>query len=412
MSERVLRTVIPLLAVFSYIGAFFQFRLQITDDALLAHWEAQFYFLLFFSAVLSLLLLLKPKPALIWTVLILQGFILLLVVLPTGRYLGIVSTMLITVIIEAIIFTRLREGLAFSLILIFFVIFFQNRMRVWDMALPAPSLWDLLSTLISTVVTLILTILLRFQNNVSFKELNHRLNEATANLAEINLQLQEYAVSAEQQAIINERKRFGSEIHDTLGYLLTNLVMMLEAAIVITPAKARKLRDHLRLTRDQAKEGLFEMRRSLDKLRPIQSHASGLSAINNLVNTLTKATHIKVELNFGDAPLNFGDKADHAAYRLVQEGITNALRHGKATQITISFCRKENGVNIWIKDNGIGTSEFEEGMGLTGMRERLEKLGGNLKISSAVGEGFLLMAWLPLENGGGEHGEDQSASGR
>ena len=148
MSERVLRTVIPLLAVFSHIGAFFQFRLQITDGALLAHWGAQFYFLLFCSVVLSLLLLLKPKPALIWTVLILQGFILLLVVLPTGRYLGIEFTMLITVIIEAIIFTRLREGLAFSFILMFFVIFFQNRMSVWNMALPAASLWDLLSMVI------------------------------------------------------------------------------------------------------------------------------------------------------------------------------------------------------------------------------------------------------------------------
>ena len=406
MSERVLRTVIPLLAVFSHIGAFFQFRLQITAGALLAHWGAQFYFLLFCSVVLSLLLLLKPKPALIWTVLILQGFILLLVVLPTGRYLGIEFTMLITVIIEAIIFTRLREGLAFSFILMFFVIFFQNRMSVWNMALPAASLWDLLSMVISAMITVTLTILLRFQNNVSFRELNHRMNEATANLAEINLQLQEYAAAAEQQAVINERKRFGSEIHDTLGYLLTNLVMMLEAAIVITPAKARKLRDHLRLTRDQAKEGLFEMRRSLEKLRPIQSQVSGLLAISSLVNTLTRATHIKVDINFGDAPLNFGEKADHAVYRLVQEGITNALRHGKATRIEISFGCKENGVNVWIKDNGIGTSEFEEGMGLTGMRERLEKLGGNLKLSSTVGEGFLLIAWLPMENSGGEHGED------
>jgi signal transduction histidine kinase len=406
MSNRLLKIVIPLLAVFGHIGAFLQFRLQMENSLTPSQWILQFYFLLSLSMVCSLLLLVWRKTSLIWTILILQGCILLLVSLPIRDYFGVAVTLLTILLIETLIFTKLREGLIFSAISILVVIISQQRISAWNIILPAITPHALVSIIVYAIIIITLTVLLRFQNNVSFRELNRRLNEATANLAEINLQLQEYAAMAEHQAITNERKRFGREIHDTLAYMLTNLIMMLEAAIAITPVKTNELRGHLGRTRDQAKEGLAEVRRALHKLRPIQIQASGLSAINNLVKAFTKATHVEVELNLGDVPLNFGEEIDLTIYRLVQEGITNALRHGKASRIALSFNCKENGVNIWIKDNGVGSSEIEEGFGLLGMRERIERLGGNLQVSSKLGEGFLLVVWLPIEQGGGDHGEN------
>ena len=264
------------------------------------------------------------------------------------------------------------------------------------MVLPAASLHDIISLLLYSFFIITLTELLRRQNSLPVKELNRRLHEATFQLAETNIQLQDYAALAEQQSAISERKRLGREIHDSLGYTLTNLVMMLEAALDFSEENPEELPEHLERTRDQAKDGLAEVRRTLHQLRAEQQQTKGLPAIHKLVNAFTKATHLEVELNMGDAPLYIGEEADWAAYRLVQEGITNAVRHGKATQIFISFFRKEDGVGILIKDNGAGTANIEEGYGLVGMRERIERLGGSLTVSSKPGEGFRLSAWIPL----------------
>jgi signal transduction histidine kinase len=81
----------------------------------------------------------------------------------------------------------------------------------------------------------------------------------------------------------------------------------------------------------------------------------------------------------------------------VQEGITNAIRHGLATSIEISFSSQNGGVNIYIKDNGFGAVKLNKGYGLTGMSERIEQLGGRLEIFTKLGAGFLLSAWIPWD---------------
>ncbi|MGE5605474.1 MAG: sensor histidine kinase [Bacteroidota bacterium] len=349
------------------------------------------------SLVLSFLPFLTRQVVVKWAVLCFKSMILLLIGVPLGSYLGIELTLLTILLIEIISYTKFHEGLIFSTILIALILFMQHRLRAWGVLLPAASLHDILSVLTYSVVIVFLTIKLQSQNHLPFKELNRRLNEATFRLAETNIQLQEYAAIAEEQSVTQERKRISREFHDTIGYTLTNLVMMLEAAKDLYQENPEELTDHLERTRDQAKEGLLEIRRTLHILRTEENRTRGLAAIQNLVNAFTKATHLEVDLNLGDAPLHLGEEVDWAAYRLVQEGITNAIRHGKATQIYISFFRKDEGIAIQIRDNGSGTSCIEEGYGLIGMRERIERLGGRLSTASKPGEGFKLDAWFPLD---------------
>jgi signal transduction histidine kinase len=204
-------------------------------------------------------------------------------------------------------------------------------------------------------LVLLLAVLLRLTRDRQqpAAEMNHTLHEATLRLAQINMQLQEYAVVAEQEAILSERKRLAREIHDTIAYTLTNLVMMMEAAIDLAGDQVENQRQLLVRAREQAKEGLGEVRQTLQALRPEKlAGTTGLPAIKQLVDTFAKATQINVELNFGDVPLFFGDEADWTAYRVVQEGITNALRHGRAAKIWISFSRIYGGVSIFIRDEG------------------------------------------------------------
>jgi signal transduction histidine kinase len=173
----------------------------------------------------------------------------------------------------------------------------------------------------------------------------------------------------------------------------------LEAAVDLYRKNSPKMISHLELARDQANEGLREVRHALAALRPVQlTDLNGLAAICRLVKAFEKASQIKVELELGDAPLNFGVEANLVVFRLVQEGMTNALRHGRASLIQVSLARVGDGLSVTIKDNGIGSANAApgSGFGLMGMRERLEKLGGKLETSSVVGEGFTLAAWLPM----------------
>ncbi len=397
ISERSLKVMVPFLAILAHGGALVQFWLQQGTSLLPLYWGLQFDFLLAFSVILSVLPFFCRQPVLIWTILCLKGVIFLLVGLPMGGYLGVELTLLTALLIEAIVYTRFVEGLVYSTTIILLTIVFQHRLRAWEVMLPAASIHDIFSLLLYSTFIITLTQLLRLQNSLPLKELNRRFHEATFRLAETNIQLQDYAALAEQQSAANERKRLGREIHDSLGYTLTNLLMMLEAALDLSQESPGELPEHLERTRDQAKEGLAEIRHTLNLLRTEQQPIKGLSAIHKLIDSFTKATHLEVELNLGDAPLHFGEEADWVAYRLVQEGITNAIRHGKATQIFISFYRQGEGIGIQIKDNGNGTTFIEEGYGLIGMRERIERLGGNLSVSSKPGDGFMLSAWMPFD---------------
>ena len=86
----------------------------------------------------------------------------------------------------------------------------------------------------------------------------------------------------------------------------------------------------------------------------------------------------------------------HALVRCVQEIVTNAAKHGGAENLWIEFHRKGDGLEVQTHDDGRGAKEFTAGQGLSGMRRRLEELGGSLDVASEAGQGFRVDAWIPL----------------
>ena len=130
-------------------------------------------------------------------------------------------------------------------------------------------------------------------------------------------------------------------------------------------------------------------------MRAIESkRATGISAIQKLVNTFENATGVKVQVEFSNMPWSTGIETDYILYHMVQEGMTNALRHGKATLIRILFWKEDSGIRISIQDNGEGSTEIKKGIGLIGMSERIEQRGGILNAYNIDG-GFELSAWVP-----------------
>jgi signal transduction histidine kinase len=229
------------------------------------------------------------------------------------------------------------------------------------------------------------------------KEELARIDRTVRALSEANLDFQELATRVQRETEEEERRRITREIHDIVGYTLTNIQMMMEAATDLVSRDSAGLGELLLKSRDQAQRGLLETRRVMRSLRAAQEvKGSGLGRVAEVAKIFERATKVRVGLNFGNAPESFGARIDDVVYRTVQESLTNALRHGSATEISVSFWVMEDALRLAIADNGVGSKEIVPGIGLSGMRERIAHLGGTVKAENTA-FGFLVFSEIPLE---------------
>ncbi len=223
-----------------------------------------------------------------------------------------------------------------------------------------------------------------------------RIDRTVRALSEANLDFQELATRVQRETEEQERRRITREIHDIVGYTLTNIQMMMEAATDLVRRDSAGLEDLLVKSRDQAQRGLMETRRAMRNLRTGSGlKTSGLGRVEEVARIFERATKTRVRLNLGNAPESFGPRIDDVVYRMVQESLTNSLRHGNATEISVSFWVVERALRVSIADNGAGSGEIVPGIGLAGMAERLAHVGGTMKAESTP-FGFLVFSEIPL----------------
>ncbi|NLG84917.1 MAG: sensor histidine kinase [Firmicutes bacterium] len=246
------------------------------------------------------------------------------------------------------------------------------------------------------------------------------LRRTNTYLANTNMNLQDLAAQAELSTMVRERTRVAREIHDTIAYTLTNLISLLDAYRERLQAQGEIISEELDQARPLARDGLADVRAVLRGLRPRSDEGyNGLGNIMRLVEVFRQATGVEVHLSYGDAPQFPGETLEAVFYRAVQEGLTNAFRHGRATQIFVSFCRIREGIELTVRDNGEGATAVTGGFGLLGIRERVEELGGAVTIVTQPGCGFTLRVWLPLPKEGevnefssaGDRGRSEAVSG-
>ncbi len=219
-------------------------------------------------------------------------------------------------------------------------------------------------------------------------------------LATINMNLQDVAVEERDKTLAMERNRIAREIHDSVAYTLTNLLSHLDAYRAMLQADHKEVPENILQARTLVKEGLGDIRQVLRGLRPGgEEEKNGLRNIMHLVKVFMKATGIVVDINFGDVPLYPGIAIEDVIYRVVQEGLTNAFRHGQASHIFINMQMKQMGIELSIHDNGKGSEGTGEGFGLLGISERIYALNGRVNISTKPGIGFTLRVWIPMAEG-------------
>lgn len=199
-----------------------------------------------------------------------------------------------------------------------------------------------------------------------------------------------------------ERRRIARELHDELGQRLTALKMELSSLALQTPAGAGGERIASML--DMVDETVASVRRISTELRPLMLDDLGLNAaIEWLARESARRTGIDVTLRLGEVEPPVGAAAAIALYRIVQEALTNVVRHARATRVRIDLRRQADELVLTVQDNGVGLSaqamHREGSHGLMGIRERAYMLGGQFEVGASPGGGGCLTVRLPCAAG-------------
>lgn len=241
--------------------------------------------------------------------------------------------------------------------------------------------------------------------NEELNDANARLQEANRQMEEANRQLEEYAREAEKMVETRERNRLAREIHDTLGHALTGIITGIEACTVLMDVAPEAAREQLKAIGDVARQGMTDVRRSVKALRPDMLEKFDLAqAIENTVEEMSKASSVEITYRCTTDLNCFSDDEEEIIYRIVQESVTNSIRHGKASRIQVEIDRKYNMLRVSIRDNGTGCKEVKKGFGLSHMEERLNMLHGTLTYCGD--SGFEVEAKIPIRWGTEEKKHD------
>ena len=306
------------------------------------------------------------------------------------------TALLTSLVFEIMIYLELPQAVGASALAISLALFAAGRAQGTEGFSPmAPE--GLLPMLFYPLLIIALgAILKRFQRLASERErLVDLLSRAGAQLVEANISLQDHILRGEEQARSLERERISRELHDTVGYTLMNIIALLKASVELASKDLDKMIEFLQQGIVQAQSGLSETRTALRALRTTEQERPSIVRALSRLAAAFKDTHIKVTVHFSNVPWHFGGEIDPVIYRIVQEGITNAIRHGNATEIAVHLSLDAGQIAVTINDNGSGAKEMIEGIGLTGIKERLRYVDGEVSVGNIRG-GFRLCARIPL----------------
>jgi signal transduction histidine kinase len=195
-----------------------------------------------------------------------------------------------------------------------------------------------------------------------------------------------------------ERRRLARELHDETGQALTSILLGLKAIRAADNDEAAQQAEAD--LRELVVQALQDVRSLAVELRPSALDDFGLvPALERLAETFAERTGIRatVAAMLGEARLP--PETETVVYRLVQEALTNVVKHAAASEVGIVLTMRDGGVSAVIEDDGEGFAESDvrsDALGLLGMRERLALLGGTLAVESTPGEGTAVIAYLPL----------------
>ena len=362
-------------------------------------WMGQFWVLMGVSCIVAACALLLPSRGSRIVLFVIHGLMCLIAVYPLGTDSISALPVFVSLLVQAhLLFSVWRASIASALF------------AVTAILIPTPvSAWGEAVTLGMTARSASFVVLVAMVGVglfalhkaiaalASAEQTIWRLNDSVLRLTSANVDFQNHAMRAGRRSSEEERNRITREVHDTIGHSLTNVKMMMEAAQDLVGQDHSTLRRFLLLSQDQAQNALEETRRILRALRAFDDPPlGGVRALHRLFSTFQEITNVSISVVYGNLPMVTDPATDTIIYRTVQEGLANSFRHGRATEVTVIFWYDGHEVNLNIRDNGIGSDSVEEGIGLQGMKERIEPLSGTVTAGNLPEGGFELRVRIPI----------------
>ncbi|MEY2498967.1 MAG: hypothetical protein QOD12_2523 [Verrucomicrobiota bacterium] len=240
---------------------------------------------------------------------------------------------------------------------------------------------------------------IRHSDQASYRPEEIELAQALAHQVMLAIQLNEFAEQGQRAAVFEERNRMARDIHDTLAQGFTGVIVQVEAAEDAISCGSRKEADaHLHRAGELARSSLSEARRSVHALRPqaLQAH-NFWDALKGIIKNTTAGTALHTKFQAQGRLPTLPHPWQDNLLRIGQEALTNALKYSRARNFETRITCKAKELRLELRDDGDGfkIKDRHDGAGLTGMRERVEQMGGELQIVSSRGRGTKITVLLP-----------------
>ena len=225
----------------------------------------------------------------------------------------------------------------------------------------------------------------------------HRIEEELRMASQANRELNSYLALSEKIAEDRERKRIAREIHDTLGHALTGISAGIDAVKVLVDIDTNRAKEQLNNVSVVVRDGIRDVRGSLNKMRPGALENNTLKeALIKIIREYEAISNLEIHLRYEWDNIDLDIAKEDIVFRVIQESITNSVRHGHAKTIWIELLEKETYV-MTIQDDGIGFDELHYGYGLKQMQERLMIIGGSVRFENR--DGFYTHIEIPKIGG-------------
>lgn len=277
--------------------------------------------------------------------------------------------------------------------------FHPNILGIVDSETTSTSISDFIIMILFLLATatffcLYRIIILKWQESEESKD---HLIMAMSQMSVINRELQEYAKNRSEKAAEEERLRITRDMHDSCGYVFVNIISLMQACVSSAPTDWSRTVEVFEMVRNLASQGLQETRQTLRAIRDIQSPVeNSLDSLYQIKGIFQKVTGMEVVLDKGNMKNDYGRAINKILIRTMQEGLTNSVKHGHASLVSVYFRDDGKYIIMTIKDNGNASNKIIKGIGFSGMEERLKDVGGQLQAGKSAEGGFKLEIKIPL----------------
>ena len=228
----------------------------------------------------------------------------------------------------------------------------------------------------------------------------HRIEEELRMAFQANRELNSYLALSEKIAEDRERKRIAREIHDTLGHALTGISAGIDAVKVLVDIDTNRAKEQLNNVSVVVRDGIRDVRGSLNKMRPGALENNTLKgALIKIIREYEAISNLEIHLLYKWDNIDLDIAKEDIVFRVIQESITNSVRHGHAKTIWIELLEEEEAYVMTIQDDGVGFDELHYGYGLKQMQERLMIIGGSVRFENR--DGFY--TYIEIPKIGGRH---------